>query len=93
MLAVEIQLISPPTQDGGGTSSTEDGGIKYLTGTVTDASMNSLQLLYEDGNTYTILKDDNTKVDEGIVVGSTVRVYHVGVLADQMIATEIRLVS
>jgi len=93
MVAVEIQLISAPTQSGGGTSSTEDGGIMYLTGTVTDASMNSLQLLYEDGNTYTILKDDNTKVDEGIVVGSTVRVYHVGVLADQMIATEIKLVS
>jgi len=93
MIATEIQLISPPTQDGGGTSSTADGGVMYLTGTVTDASMNSLQLLYEDGKTYTIIKDDNTKTDEGIVVGSTVRVYHVGVLADQMIATEIRLVS
>jgi len=93
MVATEIQFISAPTQDGGGTTSTADGGVKYLTGTVTDASMNSMQLLYEDGNTYTIIKDDNTKVDEGIVVGSTVRVYHVGVLADQMIATEIRLVS
>jgi len=93
MLATEIQFISASPQDGGGTSSTEDGGIMYLTGTVTDASMNSLQLLYEDGKTYTIIKDDNTKTDEGIEVGSTVRVFHVGVLADQMIATEIRLVS
>ena len=93
MVATEIQFISAAPQDGGGTTSTEDGGIMYLTGTVTDASMNSLQLLYEDGNTYTIIKDDNTKVDEGIEVGSTVRVYHVGVLAEQMIATEIRLVS
>jgi len=93
MVATEIQFISGPTESGGGTSSTADGGVMYLTGTVTDVSMNSLQLLYEDGKTYTIIKDDNTKTDEGIVVGSTVRVYHVGVLADQMIATEIRLVS
>jgi len=92
MVAVEIQFISNPPQDGGGTSSTEEGGIMYLTGIVQDVSMNQLQLLYEDGNTYTIIKDDSTKVDEGIEVGSTVRVYHVGVLADQMIATEIMLI-
>jgi len=93
MLATEIQFISDAPADGGGTSSTADGGVMYLTGTVTDASMNSLQLLYEDGKTYTIIKDDNTKMDEGIEVGSIVRVYHVGVLADQMIATEIRYIS
>jgi len=83
MLATEIHFISdaPPAED----------EIRYLTGTVMDASMNQLQLLYEDGNTYTILKDDNTVTDPGIEVGSVVRVYHRGNLADQMLATEIRL--
>ena len=83
MLATEIHFIAdkPPAGD----------PVYYLTGTVTDASMNQLQLLYEDGKTYTILKDDNTRTDSGIEVGSTVRVFHKGHLADEMLATEIRL--
>jgi hypothetical protein len=55
--------------------------------------MNQLQLLYEDGITYTILKDDNTTIDHDIVVGSIVRVYHKGALADQMLAIKIVFVS
>ena len=86
MLATEIHFIAdspPPTGP----------KIYYLTGTVTDASMNQLQLAYEDGRVYTILKDDNTRTDPGIEIGSTVRVYHEGNMADQMLATEIRLIS
>jgi len=87
MVATEIHFISaappPPDQD----------TIWYLTGTVTDASMHQLQLLYEDGLIYTILKDDDTRTDQGIEVGSTVRVYHKGTLASEMHALEIRLIS
>jgi len=85
MVATEIHFIAdaPPPDPASRTW--------YLTGTVTDASMHQLQLLYEDGNTYTILKDDNTRTDSGIAVGSIVRVYHKGLLADEMLATEIRL--
>jgi len=85
MVAVEIHFIAdaPPTGP----------KIYYLTGTVTDASMHQLQLAYEDGRVYTILKDDNTRTDSGIEIGSTVRVYHEGNLADEMLATEIRLIS
>jgi len=86
MLATEIHFIAdapPPTGP----------KVYYLTGTVTDASMHQLQLAYEDGRIYTILKDDNTRTDPGIEIGSTVRVYHEGNLADEMLATEIRLVA
>jgi len=91
MVATEIHLISdsPPAAP-----HDDPDTIWYLTGTVTDASMNQLQLLYDDGGTtYTILKDDDTRTDPGIVVGSIVRVYHKGHLADQMLATEIRLMQ
>jgi len=86
MVATEIHFIadSPPPQG---------DPIFFLTGTVTDATMNELQLLYEDGNTYTILKDDDTRTDSGIEVGSVVRVFHKGGLQPQMLATEIRLIS
>jgi hypothetical protein len=47
--------------------------------------------LYEDGKTYTITKDDNTRSDPGIEVGTRVRVFHKGHLADEMLATEVRL--
>ena len=86
MLATEIHFIAdapPPAGD----------PVYFLTGTVTDASMHQLQLLYEDGVVYTILKDDNTRTDSGIEVGSTVRVFHKGHLTEEMLATEIRLIS
>ena len=67
--------------------------IYYLTGTVVDASMHNIQLLYEDGKTYTVLKDDNTKEDPGIVVGCVARVFHKGGLKDGMVATEIHLIA
>jgi len=85
MHALEIHLIKDPAPS--------PDAIMYLTGTVTDATMNQMQLLYEDGKTYTILKDDNTKVDSGIAVGSIARVYHKGALADEMLALEIHLIS
>jgi len=89
MLATEIHFISDAPPPAASPADT----IWYLTGTVTDASMNGLQLLYEDGKTYSIIKDDNTRVDEGIVVGCIARVYHKGVLQDEMLALEIRLIS
>jgi len=85
MVATEIHFIAdaPPADN--------PDAVFYLTGTVTDASMNQLQLLYEDGVVYTIIKDDDTRTDPDIEVGSTVRVYHKGHLTEQMTATEIRL--
>jgi len=87
MLALEVHFISdtPPP-------SPEDT-IWYLTGTVVDATMNGLQLLYEDGKTYSIIIDDNTRMDEGIVVNCIARVFHKGLLADEMHALEIRLIQ
>jgi len=70
-----------------------DDPVSYITGTVTDASMNSIQVLYSDGNTYTIKKDDNTVVDPGIVVGCVARVFHKGGLKNGMLATEIHLIA
>jgi len=87
MVATEIHFISasPPADN--------PDAVFYLTGTVTDASMNQLQLLYEDGVVYTIIEDDDTRVDPGITVGSTVRVFHKEHLTEQMTATEIRLIA
>jgi len=73
--------------------SSEDDKIWYMTGTVTDISTNSLKILYEDGKTYTVVIDENTKKDPGIVVGCVARVFRKGSLRDGMLATEIRFIS
>ena len=73
--------------------SSTDETIWYMTATVEDATMNELQLSYEDGRIYTFLKDDNTITDPGIVVGCVARVFYKGGIIDGMIATEIHFIS
>ena len=84
MVATEIHFIAEKPSDDANT-------VWYLTGTVTDISEHQLHLLYEDNKTYTIIRDEHTRADPGIEVGTRVRVYHKGHLADEMTATEIRL--
>jgi len=91
MVATEIHFIGAGPSSG--QSGSDDDILWYMTGTVTDVTMNELQLLYEDGNTYTIIKDDNTKTDEGITVNATVRIFHKGELQEQMLAVEIKLIT
>jgi len=84
MVATEIHFIADKPADDSNT-------VWYLTGTVTDISEHQLLLLYEDGKTYTIIKDEHTRADPGIEIGTRVRVYHKGHLAEEMTATEVRL--
>lgn len=78
VVAVDITVLTPENTD---------NEVRYITGTVVDASMNSI-LIENDGHVYSVLKDENTKSDS-IVVGDTVRVYHKGSYADGMTATSI----
>ena len=71
----------------------EDETIWYMTGTVVDISENSLHLLYEDGKTYTVLFDENTKKDSGIVAGCVARVFRKGSLRDGMLAIEVHYIA
>ena len=84
MVATEIHFIADAPSD-------DPNTVWYLTGVVTEISETYLLLLYEDGKTYTIDKDDNTRADPGIEVGTRVRVFHKGHLSDEMLATEVRL--
>lgn len=65
---------------------------KYITGTVTDATMNNITVEW-NGRNYTILKTDNTTVEGEIVVGETVRVYHTGDIADGVEAIDIKVID
>ena len=67
--------------------------IFYLTGTVKDISDNGMKLLYEDGKTYSVVIDGNTKKESGIVVGCIARVFHKGSIRDGMLATEIKFIK
>jgi len=78
VVAVDISVMTPENTD---------NEVRYITGTVVDASMNSI-LIENDGHVYSVLKDENTKSDS-IAVGDTVRVYHKGSYADGMTATSI----
>ena len=86
MVATEIHFISATPSD-------DPNTVWYLTGVVTEISETHLLLLYEDDKTYTINRDENTRSDPGIEVGTRVRVFHKGHLADEMLATEVRLAS
>jgi len=78
VVAVDISVVAPEIVN---------SDVRYITGTVVDASMNSI-LIENDGHVYSVLKDENTKSDS-IVIGDTVRVYHKGSYADGMTATSI----
>ena len=84
MVATEIHHIADKPSD-------DSNSVYYLTGEVVDISESVLHLAYDDGKTYTIHKDAHTRADPGIEVGTRVRVFHKGHLADEMTATEIRL--
>jgi len=73
--------------------SSSDETIWYMTGTVMEISATGLQLLYEDGKTYTVVIDENTKKDPGIVEGCVARVFRKGSLRDGMLAIEIHFIS
>ena len=62
-------------------------GVKYITGKVVDASMNSI-VIENNGHKYSVKKNDDTKSDS-VEVGDTVRVYHKGGFSDGMTATSI----
>jgi len=67
--------------------SEEADDIKYINGTVVDASMNSI-CIDCDGHQYSIAKDDDTKSDS-VSIGDSVRVYHHGDFKDGIVATRI----
>ncbi len=76
--AIDISVVAPEITD---------SDIKYITGTVVDASMNTI-VIENGGHQYSVLKDDDTKSDN-VAVGDTVRVYHRGSYSDGMVATSI----
>lgn len=65
---------------------------KYITGTVKDAAAHNITVEW-GGREYLILKDDNTTVEGNVLVGSTVRVYHTGDIADGVTAIDISVVA
>ena len=71
----------------------EEETIWYMTGTVVDISADTMHLLYEDGKTYRVLFDENTKKDSGIVVGCVARVFRKGSMRDGMLAIEVQFIS
>ena len=71
----------------------EDETIWYLTGTVVDISATGLHLLYEDGITYSVMIDENTKKDSGLVAGCVARVFRKGRIRDGMLAIEIHYIA
>jgi len=81
MVATEIHFIP------------QEETIWYFTGTVKDLTSTSLQLLYEDGHTYSVVLDNKTKIDKKVVVGCTARVFHTGKMEDGMVATEVHFIS
>lgn len=66
--------------------------IKYITAVVKDASMHNITVEW-GGKEYSIKKDDKTTVEGNITVGSTVRVYHTGAIADGITAIDISVVA
>ncbi len=76
--AIDISVVAPELAN---------SDIKYITGKVVDASMNTI-VIENGGHRYSVLKDDNTKSDN-VAVGDTVRVYHKGSYSDGMVATSI----
>lgn len=66
--------------------------IKYITAEVKDASMNHMTVEW-GGKEYNVLKDDKTSVEGNVQVGSTVRIYHEGDIADGMVAIDISVVD
>jgi len=81
MVATEIHFIPPEVT------------IWYFTGTVMDLTSTSLKLAYEDGHTYLVTIDNNTKIDKKVTVGCTARVFHTDKMEDGMVATEIHFIS
>lgn len=76
--AIDISVVAPEIVN---------KDIKYITGKVVDASMNTI-VIENNGHTYGVKKTDETKSDS-VAVGDTVRVYHKGSYADGMTATSI----
>ncbi len=76
--AIDISVVAPELAN---------SDIKYITGKVIDASMNTI-VIENGGHQYSVLKDDDTKSDN-VAVGDTVRVYHKGSYSDGMVATSI----
>lgn len=76
--AIDISVVAPEIVN---------KDIKYITGKVVDASMNSI-IIENNGHQYSVKKTDETKSDS-VAVGDTVRVYHKGSFADGMTATSI----
>lgn len=77
---------------GSAQSENKSAAPKYITGTVTDASMNNVTVEW-NGRNYTILKTDKTTVEGDVVVGATVRVYHTGDIDDGVEAIDISVVA
>ncbi len=84
--------VSEKSDDSASKSNAKSDSPKYITGTVTDASMNNITVKWNDRN-YTILKTDKTSVEGDVAVGATVRVYHTGDIADGVEAIDISVVT
>ncbi len=80
------------SSSGGAQSESKSAAPKYITGTVTDVSMNNITVEW-NGRNYTILKTDKTTVEGDVIVGATVRVYHTGDIADGVEAIDISVVA
>ncbi len=91
--AVEVtETTDEKSSAGSAQSESKSAAPKYITGTVTDASMNNITVEW-NGRNYTILKTDKTTVEGDVAVGATVRVYHTGDIADGVEAIDISVVA
>lgn len=85
------QIVKKPTAEATPqtTPATENEVIRYITGTVTEATMNAIVIKMDDGEVIHIQKTDDTMVTGTILVDSYVQVFHKGNYKDGMVATEI----
>ena len=92
-VAKTAQEVTEPKTDGGNSGEADpDSELRYITAQVKDAAMNHVTVEWH-GQTYTVLKTDQTTVEGEITVGATVRVYHLGDIADEITAVDISVID
>lgn len=91
MVAKKIQLVEEADEDVSSTvsglaeideqSEDDPDAVKYLSGTVTDATMNNITVDW-NGENFTLLKTDDTVVAGDVSLGSTVIICYTGKITD-----------
>lgn len=93
-MVLTLALVLALAACGGGASSGE--AEAFVSGTVADASMNTLLLQTEDGNEYLFGTEDVPVQGEGILLGAAVTVYYTGTLqagSTSMQAVQVKSIS